>query len=90
MQSCFGPVLTTNIGSWFPMEKYVFFPISRRKFPNSSPLSPFCDILTVLCLSKLYFCIPNIKTCFSKILKELNEPNTVELQWLEQAWGLEK
>ena len=45
----------------FPMTKLCFFPISRRnsQFKEQNKLSPFCALLTALCHSKLYFCIPN-------------------------------
>ena len=49
----------------FQMAKVCFFPISRRKFPiqGTKKLSSFCDILTALYHSKLYFCVPKFEMC---------------------------
>ena len=63
----FWPILTTDLGSCFQWQKYVFFfiPISMRKFPilGTKTFSPFCDLITALCHSKLYFCILNLEMC---------------------------
>ena len=61
----FKSILATNIESCSKWQKVCFFPISRRIFPiqGTKKLSPFCDILTALYHSKLYFCISKFEMC---------------------------
>ena len=48
------------------MAKSMFFPQfqgENSEFKEPKKLSPFCDLLTALCHSKLYFCNPNLEVC---------------------------
>ena len=60
----FWPILVTDIGSYYQSLKYV---ISQFQAENSifkeQKMSPFCDLLTAWCHSRLYYCFPNIEMC---------------------------
>ena len=65
-QVFFWPILMTDIGSCSQWQKVCFFPNFKEKISNSrnkKKRSTYCEILSALCHSKLYFCIPNVKMC---------------------------
>ena len=81
--------LTTDIGSCSKWQKVCFFPNCKEKIPNSGNrnISPFCDILTALYLSKLYFCIPLISEpniCFFPFRRQkyFNIALVLQYEWL--------
>ena len=49
----------------FQMAKSMFFPNFKQKIPYSrnQKKSPFCDLFTALCYSRLYIFIQNVEIC---------------------------
>ena len=56
-------ILMNDIGMCSQWQKVYVFPNFKEKIQiqRTKTLSPFFDILTALCHSKLHFCVPNFK-----------------------------
>ena len=68
----FGPFWQPILGHVPKGKKYVFSQFHGENSPlrEQKNISPFSDILTALCHSILYSCIPNFEMCFN-----ISEPN---------------